>query len=137
LIGDSIKTLPKAVKTKLINIDNHQAIQGMSKTTISYSEITYKGRRIICSYSAKRARKDAYAREKRITKAKQWLEEPSKYSDLFEVEPTFRALKSQLEIRPVFHWTDKRIRGHIPMCFTAFTFINHLKTQPSFNTELL
>ena len=51
----------------------------------------------------------------------------SKYSDLFEVEHTFRALKSQLEIRPVFHWTDKRIRGHIAMCFTAYTFINHLK----------
>jgi transposase len=27
----------------------------------------------------------------------------SKYRDLFEVEHTFRALKSQLEIRPVFH----------------------------------
>ena len=136
---------------------------------------------VLCSYSAKRARKDAHAREKLINKAKQWLEEPSKYkqvkkrgagrfmqsnkdgeialnlqviendakydgykalstttdlsvetilakySDLFEVEHTFRALKSQLEIRPVFHWTDKRIRGHIAMCFTAFTFINHLK----------
>ena len=51
----------------------------------------------------------------------------SKYRDLFEVEHTFRTLKSQLEIRPVFHWTDKRIKGHIAMCFTAFTFINHLK----------
>ena len=51
----------------------------------------------------------------------------SKYRDLFEVEHTFRALKSQLEIRPIFHWTDKRIKGHICMCFIAFTFINHLK----------
>lgn len=181
IIGDSIKTLPKAIKTTLINKANHHAVQGLSKETFSYSEITHKGRRIICSYSAKRARKDAHAREKLINKAKQWLEEPSKYkqvkkrgagrfiqsnkdgeialnlqviendakydgykalstttdlsvetilakySDLFEVEHTFRALKSQLEIRPVFHWTDKRIRGHIAMCFTAFTFINHLK----------
>ena len=37
----------------------------------------------------------------------------SKYRDLFELEHTFRALKSQREIRPVFHWTDKRITGHI------------------------
>jgi transposase len=51
----------------------------------------------------------------------------SKYRDLFEVEHSFRALKSQLEIRPVFHWTDKRIRGHVLMCFIAFTFINRLK----------
>lgn len=182
IIGDSIKTLPIAIKTKLINKDNHHGVQGLSKTAFSYSETTHNGRRIICSYSAKRARKDAHAREKLITKAKQWLEEPSKYkqvkkrgagrfitatedgasiqlnlqtiendakydgfkalstttdlpvetilakySDLFEVEHTFRALKSQLEIRPVFHWTDKRIKGHIAMCFTAFTFINHLK----------
>jgi len=187
IIGDSIKTLPKAIKTKLIDKDNHNTVEGISKETFSYSETTYNGRRIICSYSAKRARKDAHAREKLIAKAKQWLEEPSKYkqvkkrgagrfiesnkdgdpitlnlqviendakydgfkalstttdlsvetilskySDLFEVEHTFRALKSQLEIRPVFHWTDKRIRGHIVMCFTAFTFINHLKN----NTKL-
>ena len=51
----------------------------------------------------------------------------SKYSDLFEVEHTFRALKSQLEIRPVFHWTDSRIKGHICMCFITYTFINHLR----------
>ena len=51
----------------------------------------------------------------------------TKYKDLFEVEHTFRALKSQLEIRPVFHWTDKRIKGHIAMCFIAFTLINYLK----------
>lgn len=183
IIGDSIKTLPKAIKTVLINSENHKTIEGISKENFSYSETTYKGRRIICSYSAKRACKDAHAREKLIAKAQQWLEEPSKYkqvkkrgagrfiesnengepielnlqmiendarydgfkalstttdlpvqtilskySDLFEVEHTFRALKSQLEIRPMFHWTDKRIRGHIVMCFTAFTFMNYLKT---------
>ena len=43
------------------------------------------------------------------------------------MEHSFRALKSQLEIRPVYHWTDKRISGHILMCFIAFTFINRLK----------
>ncbi len=51
----------------------------------------------------------------------------SKYRDLFEVKHSFRALKSQLEIRPVFHWTDKRILGHICMSFIAFTFTNYLK----------
>ena len=182
IIGDSIKTLPKAIKTTLIDKDNHKAIEHLPRQQFSYSETRHNGRRIICSYSAKRARKDAHARKKLIDKAKQWLEEPSKYkqvkkrgagrfitstkdggpialniqiiendamydgfkalstttdlpvetilakySDLFEVEHTFRALKSQLEIRPVFHWTDKRIKGHIAMCFTAFTFINHLK----------
>lgn len=46
---------------------------------------------------------------------------------MFEVEHTFRTMKSQLEIRPVFHWTDSRILGHICMSFIAFTFMNHLR----------
>ncbi len=82
IIGDSNKTLPKSIKETLIDIDNHKAIEGISKQTFSYSETTYKGRHIVCSYSAKRARKDAYAREKLIVKAKQWLEEPSKYKQV-------------------------------------------------------
>jgi len=44
-----------------------------------------------------------------------------KYGDLNEVEQSFRALKTELEIRPVFHWTDKRIEGHITMSFIAYT----------------
>ena len=51
----------------------------------------------------------------------------AKYSDLFEVEHAFRALKSQLEIRPVFHWTNARIQGHIAMCFLSYTFLNYLR----------
>lgn len=55
----------------------------------------------------------------------------AKYRDLFEVEHSFRALKSQLEIRPMFHWTDKRIKGHVCMSFMAFTFINYLRNITS------
>jgi hypothetical protein len=54
-----------------------------------------------------------------------------KYSDLFEVEHAFRSLKSQLQIRPIYHWTDKRIEGHIAMCFMAYTMLNHLRTATS------
>ena len=52
-----------------------------------------------------------------------------KYKDLWQVERTFRTLKSQLAIRPMpmFHWTNKRIEGHIAMCFVAFTFLNYIR----------
>ena len=56
-------------------------------------------------------------------KAEELLE---KYHDLYKIEQAFRTLKSQLEIRPMFHWTDQRIEGHIAMCFIAFTFLNYL-----------
>ena len=42
------------------------------------------------------------------------------YKGLWQVERAFRELKSGLELRPVYHWTSKRIRGHIMVCFLAF-----------------
>ena len=29
----------------------------------------------------------------------------------------------------MFYWTNKRIEGHIAMCFVAFTFLNYLRTK--------
>jgi len=41
------------------------------------------------------------------------------YRDLWKIERAFRCLKSTLDLRPVFHWTEKRISGHITLCFLA------------------
>lgn len=38
-------------------------------------------------------------------------------SMLYQIEAAFRCIKSTLNIRPMFHWTEKRIKGHILMCF--------------------
>jgi len=29
-------------------------------------------------------------------------------------------MKSTLEVRPVFHWTEDRIKGHLIICFLSF-----------------
>ncbi len=42
------------------------------------------------------------------------------YHTLWRIEDSFRVMKSTLEVRPVFHWNPKRIRGHFMMCFLAF-----------------
>lgn len=42
------------------------------------------------------------------------------YKELWRVERAFREMKSGLDLRPVYHWTDKRIRGHLMVCFPAF-----------------
>ena len=42
------------------------------------------------------------------------------YHTLWKIEESFRIMKSTLEIRPVFHWTPKRIEGHFVVCFLAF-----------------
>jgi transposase len=42
------------------------------------------------------------------------------YNQLWKIEESFRVLKSSLQSRPIFHWSEKRIRGHLVICFIAF-----------------
>lgn len=42
------------------------------------------------------------------------------YHTLWKIEESFRIMKSTLEVRPVFHWTEARIKGHFVICFLAF-----------------
>ncbi|MCY4424268.1 MAG: hypothetical protein OXC06_14500, partial [Acidimicrobiaceae bacterium] len=50
------------------------------------------------------------------------------YRQLAGVEARFRALKDFLHLRPVRHWTEKRVRGHVAVCVYAAvieTLISH------------
>ena len=49
------------------------------------------------------------------------------YRGLWQVEQTFRITKSNLEIRPVFHYTPRRIRAHFLICYIALTLIRHVE----------
>jgi transposase len=42
------------------------------------------------------------------------------YKTLWEVEDAFGELKGTLKARPVFHWSDARIVGHLTLCFMAY-----------------
>jgi len=42
------------------------------------------------------------------------------YKTLWEVEDAFGELKGTLKARPVFHWSDDRIVGHLTLCFMAY-----------------
>lgn len=42
------------------------------------------------------------------------------YKDLWMVERAFRELKSGLDLRPIYHWKDSRVRGHVMICFLSF-----------------
>jgi hypothetical protein len=41
------------------------------------------------------------------------------YRRLQEIERRFRVLKDFLHLRPVFHWTEERVRGHVAVCVYA------------------
>ncbi len=38
------------------------------------------------------------------------------YRRLLEVESTFRVLKNFIALRPVYHWTEARVRAHVAVC---------------------
>lgn len=50
--------------------------------------------------------------------------EPSKvinaYSQLWKIEESFRIMKTTMEVRPIFHWSETRIKGHFVICFLSF-----------------
>ncbi len=58
-----------------------------------------------------------------------------KYIQLTEAEAAFRALKSELAIRPIFHQKEHRVKAHILVAFLGYalwvTFKHLLKRQHS------
>jgi transposase len=54
------------------------------------------------------------------------LELLQQYKELWRIEDTFGELKGTLKARPVFHWTDHRIIGHLTMCFIALLCEAHI-----------
>lgn len=42
-----------------------------------------------------------------------------RYKELAEIERGWRSLKSTLLLRPVYHWTEERIRSHVFICVLA------------------
>lgn len=55
------------------------------------------------------------------------------YKQLYRIEHAFRTFKSHLETRPMYHWNDKRIEGHICLCYIAYALLNRtlLKLEAS------
>jgi len=59
----------------------------------------------------------------------------AKYMQLTEAEATFRALKSELSIRPLFHQTEPRVKAHVMVAFLGYalwvTLKHLLKRRPA------
>ena len=203
IVGDRIKSLPKNVIAHVTDLKNYTTTRikkevepkgqsGAVGTTdeddennedifLKYCTYTYNKRTLICTWSAKRAKKDKAEREEKVKKAQLLLQKPQllekkskryfikpieekkyqldqdkidwqaqfdgfkaiatnaegispevaleKYKDLYKVEHSFRTFKSYLEARPMFHWTDTRIEGHLVMCYIAFCLNSYLQSR--------
>ena len=51
----------------------------------------------------------------------------SQYRGLWQVEEVFRIQKTDLKIRPIYHWTPKRIKSHLALSYIAFSCVRTLQ----------
>jgi hypothetical protein len=42
------------------------------------------------------------------------------YVQLAEAEGAFRTLKSEIKVRPIWHWTERRVEAHVLMAFLGY-----------------
>ena len=51
------------------------------------------------------------------------------YGQLWRIEDGFRILKHTMMTRPIYHWTPRRVRAHMAICFVAFALLRLLRYQ--------
>ncbi|NKQ41232.1 MAG: IS1634 family transposase [Sulfurovum sp.] len=188
IVGARIKNMTKEVKEQILNKEKYKEL---NKEMSILNIILDNGRKLIVSYSNKRAKKDKADREKGIEKLraklskeksvksqlsnqgyKKYLQLQSsdkdrscdlsivlddekikadeawdglkglivnesstlsnaeiltQYSNLWQVEESFRITKHDLKIRPVCHWKPSRVRAHLCISFAALFLVRHLE----------
>lgn len=178
-----IKNTTKSLQEQITNKSKYTATQTDNNWNMIkwYIELEYNKKRMIITYSQKRAVKDQKDRENNIEKLLQkewqsidklvsnfwykkflkqvweakveidkekikqaqawdWLHwvitndtnlNPEEvnwyYRWLWQVEESFRINKHDLMIRPIFHWTEQKIKAHIVIAFIAFSLVRHLE----------
>ena len=51
----------------------------------------------------------------------------NKYRRLWVIEESFRINKHNLKMRPIYHFTPKRIQAHILLCYMEFALLRHIQ----------
>ena len=49
------------------------------------------------------------------------------YSNLWQVEESFRITKHDLKVRPIYHHKEERVKAHLAISFMAYTLVRHLE----------
>ena len=184
VVGAKIKNTKKSAKENILKLDEYTELNDDLKVR----DLAHEGnKRLIISYSKKRARKDDYDRNNAINKLIKKLEKTEKpdslisnygykkfltlrgdckielnedkikqeaawdglhgvitniqnetveyilhhYKNLWKIEETFRITKHDLKVRPIYHYTEHRIKAHIAICFIALCCVRHLEYRVS------
>ena len=70
--------------------------------------------------------READARQPGLFPPEQVAEIFARYRGLWRVKRGFRVNKHDLKVRPIHHWTPRRIRAHLAIAYMAFACVRHL-----------
>ena len=93
---------------KYLKIENHQSVR-IDEEKIKYAE-QWDGLHGIITNISDMPAQEAF----------------EQYRGLWQVEESFRLTKHDLRVRPIYHWTPRRIQAHVAICFMALVCIRHL-----------
>jgi len=51
----------------------------------------------------------------------------NQYKNLWQVEESFRVTKHDLKVRPVYHWSPRRVKAHLAICYLAYSLVRYLE----------
>src|SRR5271157_4418281 len=137
ILGTRMRNVSEVKRDVLSRAENYQEVipegtRAKDPSPLKVQEVWVENRRYIVCVNSKQARKDAVDREKVEQEARfdgKWVLRTNtrlsaknvalKYKELWQVEHTFRDMKSILETRPVYHRLDETIRGHVFCSFLA------------------
>jgi transposase len=144
---DALKRLAKTIETGRLK-DRHKMERRLGKIQARHPQVndlydvalrnTAEGVRLFWQMKEDRktwrdAREGAYLLRTNLqaeTAEELW----SKYMQLTEAEASFRALKSELSIRPLFHQLEPRVKAHVMVAFLGYalwvTLKHLLKRRP-------
>ena len=187
IVGARIKNLSNAIKEQILDTTDYKKLDDDKKI----KTIDYNGKKLVVTYSLKRANKDKKDRLKAIEKLQKKLENSKsvksqlsnqgykkylklesqeadkkdcdlsitlneekikedeawdglkgiitnntilsneelihQYSNLWQIEESFRITKHDLKIRPIYHWKPSRIKAHLAISFMAYTLVRYLE----------
>ncbi|NSW83678.1 MAG: IS1634 family transposase [Syntrophothermus sp.] len=113
------KITPKGVVVKLASILEHK---GMTP----FFDVSYDGQKEL-SFQRNEAAiaKEALRDGKFLVKTNSNLEPEAivaAYKNLQQVESAFHEIKDFIRLRPIYHYNETRVRGHVMICVLAYLF---------------
>ena len=128
IVGARVKSMTKDIKEQILNIDNYRVIDDNTKV----KTINYQGKKLLVSYSIKRAAKDKHEREKGIQKLRDRLKKSSSvksqlsnqgYKKYLQLEQTNQDNNQTLEPRLFYLYVPYENQDDLPDFDTGeFTF---------------